>query len=40
MLLLIVFIIVLGSLNMLVLIISPTPLSFVGSCVVTTLITP
>jgi len=38
-LLLIVLIIVLGSLNMLILIVSLTPLSFVGSRVVTALIT-
>ena len=40
MLLLIVLTIVLGSLDVLILIISPTPLSFVGSYVATALITP
>jgi len=38
-LLLIILAIVLSSLNMLILIISPTPLSFIGSRVVTALIT-
>ena len=39
MLLLIVLAIVLSSLNMLILIVSPTPLSFIGSRVATALIT-
>jgi len=39
-LLLIVLIIVFSSLNILISIVSPTSLSFIGSCVATALITP